>query len=279
MRCFSRSSTRRISALARQERQDRAGFGPQGPHHRVRHLILDARTRIAAQIARLDREGAAFAGDDGSIAREAARPARRPSVADIGRMRRSSRKPRWQSSARASPRSASSERSWNSSNSTAPMPESSGSSRISLVKTPSVTTSMRVFGPDFETIRARNPIRSPTASDKRVRHALGGSPRGDAARLQHQDLSAAEPAFVHQCERNACRLAGAGRRDEDSRCARGQGAPQFVQDGVYRKRRGKRHGGLYSSGHLRIASAICAARKHGAVAQASAMRRRTGGRG
>ena len=46
------------------------------------------------------------------------------------------------------------------------MPESSGSSRIIRVKTPSVTTSMRVVGPDFETIRARNPIRSPTASDK-----------------------------------------------------------------------------------------------------------------
>jgi hypothetical protein len=34
------------------------------------------------------------------------------------------------------------------------------------VKTPSVTTLIRVFGPDFETIRARDPIRSPTASEK-----------------------------------------------------------------------------------------------------------------
>ncbi len=109
------------------------------------------------------------------------------SVADIGRMRRSSRKPRWQSSARASPRSASSERSWNSSNSTAPMPESSGSSRIMRVKTPSVTTSMRVFGPDFETIRARNPIRSPTASDKecamRSAAARAAMRRGSSTRI------------------------------------------------------------------------------------------------
>ena len=102
-------------------------------------------------------------------------------------MRRSSRKPRWQSSARARPRSASSERSWNSSNSTAPMPESSGSSRIMRVKTPSVTTSMRVFGPDFETIRARNPIRSPTASDKecamRSAAARAAMRRGSSTRI------------------------------------------------------------------------------------------------
>ena len=109
------------------------------------------------------------------------------SVADIGRMRKLSRKPRWQSRASASPRSASSERSWNSSNSTAPMPESSGSSRIMRVKTPSVTTSMRVFGPDFETIRARNPIRSPTASDKvfamRSAAARAAMRRGSSTRI------------------------------------------------------------------------------------------------
>ena len=69
-----------------------------------------------------------------------------------------------------------------------------------------------------------------------VRHALGGGPRGDAARLQHQDLSTLEPAFVHQSEWDACRLAGAGRRDEDGRRARGQGVAHFVQDGVNRKR-------------------------------------------
>ncbi len=68
MRSFSRSSTRRISALAGQERQDRAGFRAQGPHHRIGHLILDAHARVAAEIPRLDRERAAFAGDDGRAA-------------------------------------------------------------------------------------------------------------------------------------------------------------------------------------------------------------------
>ena len=109
------------------------------------------------------------------------------SVADIARMRRSSRKPRWQSSARASPRSASSERSWSSSNSTAPMPLSSGSSRIMRVKTPSVTTSTRVLGPDLETMRARNPIRSPTASESecamRSAAARAAMRRGSSTRI------------------------------------------------------------------------------------------------
>ena len=76
-----------------------------------------------------------------------------------------------------------------------------------------------------------------------VRHALRGSPRGNAARFQHQDLAGPEPAFVHQREGHACRLAGAGRGHEDGRCARGQGVAQFVQDGVDWKRCGKLHGG------------------------------------
>jgi hypothetical protein len=55
------------------------------------------------------------------------------------------------------------------------------------VKTPSVTTSIRVFGPDFETIRARNPIRSPTASDKvcamRSAAARAAMRRGSSTRI------------------------------------------------------------------------------------------------
>ena len=77
---------------------------------------------------------------------------------------RSSRRPCCASSASARPRSASSERSWNSSNRTAATPSSAGSARIMRVNTPSVTTSMRVR---FETrlvSRTRRPIVSPTFS-------------------------------------------------------------------------------------------------------------------
>ena len=89
------------------------------------------------------------------------------SVADMTRIRRSSRRPARASSASASPRSASSERSWNSSNKTAPIPVSSGSARINRVKTPSVTTSMRVRGPTRVSRRARRPTCSPTFSPSR----------------------------------------------------------------------------------------------------------------
>ena len=70
-------------ALARQERQDRTGLRPQGPHHRVRHLILDARLVIAAEVTRLDREGAANAFDDGSISEKL----RDPRAVERGRHR------------------------------------------------------------------------------------------------------------------------------------------------------------------------------------------------
>lgn len=74
------------------------------------------------------------------------KPARRSpsSVADIATMRRSSRTCACTSSASARPRSPARWRSWNSSNSSAPTCSSIGSSWISRVRMPSVTTSMRV---------------------------------------------------------------------------------------------------------------------------------------
>ena len=50
-------------AGAGQEHQQRALIGAQGALHGVGHLGFDARARIAAEIARLDRKGAAFALD------------------------------------------------------------------------------------------------------------------------------------------------------------------------------------------------------------------------
>ena len=76
-------------------------------------------------------------------------------VADITRSLSSSRRPCCRSRASASPRSASSERSWNSSNSTAPTPSSDGSSSTMRVNTPSVTTSIRVAREILEPKRTR----------------------------------------------------------------------------------------------------------------------------
>ena len=80
------------------------------------------------------------------------------------RIFRSSRRPCCASRAKARPRSASSERSWNSSNRTAAIPFNSGSSRIMREKMPSVTTSMRVFFVIFDPKRTRSPTVSPVFS-------------------------------------------------------------------------------------------------------------------
>ena len=64
-------------ALPRQEDQDGAGLGPQGARDRIRDLLLDAAVGIAAEIAGLDRIGAAFGFDRRAHRRAASRPARR----------------------------------------------------------------------------------------------------------------------------------------------------------------------------------------------------------
>ena len=103
------------------------------------------------------------------------------------RMRRSSRKPSCASSASARPRSASSERSWNSSNSTAATPSSDGSSRIMRANTPSVTTSMRVRAETRLCSRTRRPTVSPTASPRleamRAAAARAASRRGSSTMI------------------------------------------------------------------------------------------------
>ena len=58
----------------RQERQHRAGIGAQRGRDRIRHLPLDRRIRLAAEIARLDRKGAAFAGNHRRVAEQFADP-------------------------------------------------------------------------------------------------------------------------------------------------------------------------------------------------------------
>ena len=228
--------------LAGQERQDGAGFRPQRPHHRVRDLILDARAGIAAQIARLDREGAALAGDDGSIAQDL----RHPCAVERRRHRQD---------AQVLPQAVLAV-------------ERQGKPQVGieralveLVEQHRADTGKLgviedhagedALGDDLDARsgpRFRDHARAqsdPLADSLRqgVGHALGSGPRGDAARLQHQDLAPLEPAFLHQGKRDARRLAGAGRRDEHGRCARGQGGAQFVEDGVDRKRCGELHGG------------------------------------
>ena len=55
---------------ARQKRQHRAGIGAQRGRDRVRHLPLQRRIGLAAEIAGLDRKGAALAGDHRRVAEQ-----------------------------------------------------------------------------------------------------------------------------------------------------------------------------------------------------------------
>ena len=223
-------------ALARQEDEDRAG-SRRGARAVTASgdLVLDAPVRIAAEIAGLDREGATL--DSTTGASPSSRATRAPSrVADMTRRRRSSRSPPWASSASARPRSASRQRSWNSSKSTAATPSSAGSSRIMRVNTPSVTTSMRVRGRD---LRAEAHPEADGLADRlaeRLRHALRRGAGGEAARFQHDDLAARHPRLVEQYERDARRLARARRRDEHRARSLAQPGGQVAQDGIDGKR-------------------------------------------
>ena len=146
------------------------------------------------------------------------------------RSRRSSRRPCCTSRASASPRSASSERSWNSSNSTAATPSSMGSS--------SDEPRENALGDDFDPGAARDfraeahPQARPCrrrASPSVVRHALGGGARGEPARLEHQDaaLSSAPMASAREHQRHPRGLAGAGRRHQHGRIV-ARAAPRSV---------------------------------------------------
>ena len=65
---------RRISAGARQEHQQRAWLGAQRARDGVGDLPLDALARVAAEIARLDREAAALALDHRRVAEQRRHP-------------------------------------------------------------------------------------------------------------------------------------------------------------------------------------------------------------
>jgi hypothetical protein len=68
---------------------------------------------------------------------------------------------------------------------------------------------------------------------EQLRHAAGGGAGSKPARLQQDDLAAAEPGRFQQRQRNQRRLAGAGRRDEYSAHAGIQCLRKLRQDFGY----------------------------------------------
>ena len=70
-------------------------------------------------------------------------------------------------------------------------------------------------------------------------HPGGGGAGGEAARLEHDQAAALRPGLVEQRERNARRLAGAGRGDEHRARVRCERRPEGGQRLVDRQRRGE----------------------------------------
>ncbi len=172
---------------ARQEHQQRAGFRAQA--RAARHPPPGARSARADRgrdsASRPRRRG--LRSRPPAHCRAAPPRARRRASPTSPRILKSSRRPSCTSRASAKPRSASNDRSWNSSNSTAAMPSSDGSSSTSRVNTPSVMTSMRVRLEIFEPKRTRRPTVSPTCSPSvdamRLAAARAASRRGSSTRI------------------------------------------------------------------------------------------------
>ena len=220
---------------AGQEREQRAGIGAHGAHDGVGDLRLD-RARVAADIARLDRKGAAFAFDHRRVAEK-------PGDARAVDRRRHDEKPQILAQAllrvaRQRQTEIGIERA---------LVEFVEQHRGDAVEHRIVEDEPgeNSFGDDFDPGFARD-FRAEAhpqahgfadAFAQRMRHALGGGARGEPARLEHQDAAVFRPILAGKNERHPRRLAGAGRRHQHGRVARAQGRGQFRQRGVDRQRR------------------------------------------
>ena len=222
-------------ALPRQEGEDRAGVALERDHHRIAHLILDARAGRAAEIARLDGEAPPLARDHRRAA-EKVRHARRLE------RRRHDEEPQVLAQAAAT---VERER----------QPEV-GVERalVELVEQHCRDAVERrigedharehAFGHDLDTA-LRSDLRGEAgpqanrlaeALAEEVRHAACCGAGGEAARLEDQDLPARDPRLIEEGERHARRLAGPRRRDEDSGAGFRQCPAHVAQDLVDRQR-------------------------------------------
>ena len=204
-------------ALSGQEGEDRAGIGPQGAKDGVGHRILDPPVRIALRMACLHRKGPPLGFDDPRVAHQARDPGtvqggghdedpeivaettlgvEREGETEIGR-RASARGTR-----RRSPRRCRT------------IPDRRGSLRV---KTPSVTTSIRVAREIFEPRRTRRPTVSPTRWP-RVAAMRSAAPRAARRRGSRRMIRPRRRAMAHrEAPADASGLAGSGRCHEHRR--------------------------------------------------------------
>ena len=200
-------------AGAGQEHQQRARLGAQRARHRVGDLPLDRRARVAAEIARLDRESAALAFDHRRIAEQLRHPRaveRRRHHQQLQVVAQALLRVARQRQAEIGIERALVE-----------FVEQHGGD---AVERRIVEDQPRedAFGDDLDArlarhLRAEAHPQADRLADllaQRRRHALGRRARGEPARLQHQDFPVRRPGLVEQHQRHARGLAGARRRDQ-----------------------------------------------------------------
>ena len=141
-------------------------------------------------------------------------------VADIASRRRSGRTVARASRANARPRSVGTLRSCTSSKITSPTPGSSGSCCSRRVRTPSVTTSIRVSRPDAALVAGLVADESADLGRRAARPSAGPRRGWRAGAARASRCAAVEPRLVEQPQRRDGRLAGAGRGDEQRRTVR-----------------------------------------------------------
>ncbi len=220
----------------RQEGQHRAGIGAQRGCDRIRHLPLQRCIGLAAEVAGLDRKGAALAGDDRRVAEQ------------LGDARAIERRRHHQNTqilaqaglgvARQRQAQISIERAL------VKFVEQHGGDAIEFGIVENLPREDSL-GHDLDPGRARNlrteanaiAHRLAGALTERLRHAFGTGPRRNPARLQHDDLLALQPGRVEQRQRHPRGLAGTRRRHQHRGVVAGQRVRELIEHDVDRKRR------------------------------------------
>ncbi len=224
---------------ARKERQHRAGFCAQRTRHGVGDLRFDARARIAAEIARLDRIGAALALDDGRTPKEC-RDARtvdgRGHDQDLQVLAQALLRVARKCEAEIGVERA--------------LVEFVEQHRGDALQFRIVEDQPRehALGDDLDPglgryLRAEahaQAHRLTGAFAECLRHPVGGGARRDPARLEHEDL-ARRPRLALKHQRHARGLAGTRRRDQHRDVAHAQRGGQRRQRIVDGKRRVEVH--------------------------------------
>ena len=198
---------------AGQKRQHRAGIGAQRLGDRLGHLPLQRRVGFAAEIAGLDRKGAAEAFDHRRIAEQA----RHPRAVD-GRRHHQDAQILAQALLRVA-RQRQAEIGVERALVEFVEQHRADAGQFRVVQD---LPGEDAFGDHLDPGLARNfraeahPIADGVAGAlaQRRRHPLGAGARRDPPRLQHDDLLVAEPRRVEQRQRHPRGLAGAGRRHQ-----------------------------------------------------------------